>query len=123
MSVKKVARCPFLDSAVQERTTHKTPALLVRSLITGNPELSPSSLVGFVVRAGRFVHFPKIPVSVEVRSNRRRFFDLARTSNRVQAAFSASLGLTAKFVCWWSEEKNNFACRMVEVQPCSRPTV
>ena len=64
---------------------------------------------------------PQFPLKSDL--NRRRFFDLARTSNRVQAAFSASLGLTAKFVCCWSEEKNNFACRMVEVQPCSRPTV
>ena len=34
--------------------------------------------------------FRKPAVSVAVRSNRRGFFDLARTSNRVQAAFSAS---------------------------------
>jgi hypothetical protein len=48
--------------------------------------------------------FRKSPVFVEVRSNRRKFFDLARTSNRVQAAFSASLGLTAKFVCCWLKD-------------------
>jgi hypothetical protein len=40
--------------------------------------------------------FRKAPVSVEGRSNRRRFVDLAPTSNRVQTALSVWLGDGAK---------------------------
>jgi hypothetical protein len=45
------------------------------------------------------VDFPKTPVSVEGRSKRSRFLELARTFNRVQTALSVGLGDGAMAAC------------------------
>jgi len=81
MPWKPLGRLPIsgVDTAVS------SACLSMRVLALKSPNSSKSRSIQSMST------FRKSLVTVEVRSNRRRFLDLARTSDRVQAVFSALL--------------------------------